>query len=317
METLLILTYASICWIVFKVFKLPVNKWSMTTVVLGGVILLGSILMVMAYYHPASMTARSYFVSTPIVPNVRGKIVSVDAVPNKLVEKGDILFKLNTTPFQAAFDDLNSQLKFNQRRLEDSIKLNKVAGGSKFDIQKYENRVNSLKAKLVKAKFDLDSCVVKAPSKGYVTQVRARVGQMAVTIPMLPVMTFIPAETKYLIAGFTQEPIQNIKVGNEVEIIFSGIPGSLFHGKVTQILPALAEGEIAPGQTMVSLQRSFIRGQVPVMIEITDDMSQYHLPMGIDASVAIYSHGSIVHHVAIIRKVLLRMNSWKNFLRFH
>ena len=317
METLLILTYASICWIVFKVFKLPVNKWSMTTVVLGGVILLGSILMVMAYYHPASMTARSYFVSTPIVPNVRGKIVSVDAVPNKLVEKGDILFKLNTTPFQAAFDDLNSQLKFNQRRLEDSIKLNKVAGGSKFDIQKYENRVNSLKAKLVKAKFDLDSCVVKAPSKGYVTQVRARVGQMAVTIPMLPVMTFIPAETKYLIAGFTQEPIQNIKVGNEVEIIFSGIPGSLFHGKVTQVLPALAEGEIAPGQTMVSLQRSFIRGQVPVMIEITDDMSQYHLPMGIDASVAIYSHGSIVHHVAIIRKVLLRMNSWKNFLRFH
>ena len=289
----------------------------MTTVVLGGVILLSSILMVMAYYHPASMTARSYFVSTPIVPNVRGKVISVEAIPNELVETGDILFKIDPTPFQAAYDDLNSQLKFNQKRLEDSIKLNKVAGGSKFDIQKYENQVNSLKAKLTKAQFDLDSCIVRAPSKGYVTQVRARVGQMAVTIPMLPVMTFIPAETKYLIAGFTQEPIQNIKAGNEAEIIFPGIPGSLFHGKVIRVIPALAEGEIAPGQSMVSLQRSLRAGQVPVMIEITDDMSQYNLPMGIDASVAVYSHGGIVHHVAIIRKVLLRMSSWKNFLHFH
>jgi len=53
------------------------------------------------------------------------------------------------------------------------------------------------------------------------------------------------------------------------------------------------------------------------MIEITDDMSSYHLPMGIDAQVATYAEGPIVHHVAIIRKVLLRMSSWKNFLRFH
>ena len=317
METLLVLTYLTICWIVFKVFKISVNKWSMTTVVLGGVILLGVTLMVMAYYHPASMTARSYFVSTPIVSNVRGKLVEVNAVPNKLLEKGDILFKIDPTPFQAAVDDLSAQLKFSQKRLEDSIKLKKLAGGSTFDVENYQKEVNSIKAKLAKAQFDLDSCIVKAPTKGYVTHVRARVGQIAVPFPIAPVMTFIPAETKYLIAGFTQEPIQNLKVDNEAEIIFTGIPGRVFHGKVVQVIPALAEGEIAPGQTMVSLQRSLRRGQVPVIIEITDDMSQYHMPMGIDASVAVYSEGNIVHHVAIIRKVLLRMDSWKNFLRFH
>lgn len=317
METLLILTYLSICWIVFKVFKIPVNKWSMTTVVLGGVILLGVILMAMAYYHPASVSARSYFISTPIVSNVKGKVISVDAIPNKLLNKNDILFKIDPTPFQAVVNDLSAQLEFSKTRLDDSIKLNKLAGGSKFDIQNYAKEVNSLKAKLEKAKFDLESCVVKAPSKGYVTQVRARVGQMAVPLPLLPVMTFIPAETKYLIAGFTQEPMQNLKAGNEAEIIFSGIPGGIFHGKIIQILPALAEGEISPTQTMVSLSRSLRRGQIPVMIEITDDMSKYNMPMGIDASVAVYSEGNIVHHIAIIRKVLLRMESWKNFLRFH
>ncbi len=49
METLLILTYASVCWLVFKIFKIPVNKWSLTTVVLGGVAMLGVLLAGMAY----------------------------------------------------------------------------------------------------------------------------------------------------------------------------------------------------------------------------------------------------------------------------
>lgn len=316
MEILLISTYLSICWALFKIFKIPVNQWSLLTVVIGGVIMLSSMLMSMAYYHPASISARSYFVSTPIVSNVRGKIISVDAKPNKLLEKGEILLKIDPIPFQAVVDDLNAQIKFTEKRHQDSIKLHKLAGGSKFDIEKYEQELNSLKARVLKAQFDLDSCVVKAPTDGYVTQVRARAGMMAVPLPLMPVMTFIPAETKYIIAGFSQEPMQNLNAGDEAEIIFTGIPGKLFHGKVVQILPALAEGELSPGQNMISLNRRTGRGQIPVMIEMTDDMSEYHIPMGVDSVVAVYTEGQIVGHIAIIRKFLLRMASWKNYLRF-
>ena len=35
METLMLLTYAALCWAIFKIFKIPVNKWSLTTAVLG------------------------------------------------------------------------------------------------------------------------------------------------------------------------------------------------------------------------------------------------------------------------------------------
>ena len=155
MELLLMTTYLSICWVIFKIFKIPVNQWSLLTVVIGGVIMLGSMLMSMAYYHPASISARSYFITTPIVSNIRGKIISVDATPNKLLEKGELLFKIDPIPFQAAVDDLNAQIKFTQKRHQDSIKLNKLAGGSKFDIEKYEQELNSLKAKVLKAQFDL------------------------------------------------------------------------------------------------------------------------------------------------------------------
>ena len=61
METLLLLTYLSFCWIIFKVFKIPVNKWTMTTVVLGGIIMLGTLLGGMAYYHPATQICPVLF----------------------------------------------------------------------------------------------------------------------------------------------------------------------------------------------------------------------------------------------------------------
>ena len=38
MELLLILIYVSICYVVFKVFRIPVNQWSLATAVLGGII---------------------------------------------------------------------------------------------------------------------------------------------------------------------------------------------------------------------------------------------------------------------------------------
>ena len=172
----MVLTYATFCWIVFKVFKIPVNKWSMTTAVLGGVIMLSVILMGMAYYHPGSKSARNYFVTTLIVPNVRAKVISIEAESNVPVKKGDVLFTLEDTRYKAALEDLEAQLTFAKKRLQDTIELRRVAGGSKFDIHEWETKVESLKAKIDSAQFDLDSCVVRAPSNGYVTQVRVRPG---------------------------------------------------------------------------------------------------------------------------------------------
>ena len=38
MEMLLILTYGAICLFIFKVFRVPVNKWTVPSAVLGGVV---------------------------------------------------------------------------------------------------------------------------------------------------------------------------------------------------------------------------------------------------------------------------------------
>jgi multidrug resistance efflux pump len=317
-ETLMLLTYITICWIIFKVFKIPVNKWSLTTAILGGVIMLSAILMGMAYYHPGSKSARQYFVTTPIVPNVRAKVLEIKVRANEKVKKGDVLFTLEDTKYKAALDDLEAQLDFAKKRLIDTKELRRVAGGSKFDIHEYEKQVGSLTARVAAAQFDLDSCVVKAPSNGYVTQVRARPGQMAVTIPALPVMTFVNTDSIAFIAGFSQEPLLNIKAGNPADVIFPSVPGRSFQAHVVKVLPTMAEGEIAPDRRMFSFTTQLPQGQIPVVIEFDEDMSKYNLPLGVDGIVATYdmSH-PIWSHVAIVRKILIRMQSWQFFLRFH
>jgi hypothetical protein len=44
MELLLILTYSAICVAIFKIFKIPVNKWTLPTAALGGIFLMSFIL---------------------------------------------------------------------------------------------------------------------------------------------------------------------------------------------------------------------------------------------------------------------------------
>ena len=318
METLMLLTYAALCWIIFKVFRIPVNKWSLTTAVLGGIVMIGTMLAGMAYFHPGSQSARIYYVTTQIVPNVRGKVTEVVAKPNVPVKKGDILLKIDPTPYKAVVDDLKAQLAFAEQRLKDTRQLAETAGGSKFDVYNWEKEVASLKAKLTKAQFDLDSCVVRAPSDGYVTHVRVRPGQMAVPIPALPVMTFVNSDSATLIAGFGQEPVKNIKKGDPAEAIFVSMPGRTFQGKVKRVIPALAEGELAVNRNMASLGQQLPMGQVPVIIQLDKNITQLGLPLGVDSTVAVYgAREGFWSHVAIIRKILLRMVAWSYFLRFH
>ncbi|VCW28332.1 Inner membrane protein YiaV [Klebsiella pneumoniae] len=40
MDLLIILTYVAIAWSIFKIFKIPVNKWTVPTAALGAYLLL-------------------------------------------------------------------------------------------------------------------------------------------------------------------------------------------------------------------------------------------------------------------------------------
>jgi hypothetical protein len=47
MDLLLIMTYGALCVAVFKIFKIPLNKWTVPTAALGGVFLIGGLVLLM------------------------------------------------------------------------------------------------------------------------------------------------------------------------------------------------------------------------------------------------------------------------------
>lgn len=64
MDLLIILTYVAFAWAMFKIFKIPVNKWTIPTAALGGIFIVSGLILLMNYNHPYTFKAQSgYFYS--------------------------------------------------------------------------------------------------------------------------------------------------------------------------------------------------------------------------------------------------------------
>ena len=164
-----------------------------------------------------------------------------------------------------------------------------------------------IRAELEKARYDLERTIIRAPTGGYVSQLLLRPGMMAASLPLRPVMVFVHDEQAPMIAAFRQNSALRLRAGFEAEIVYPSIPGRVFKGVVTQVLPNLGEGQVQTGGNLLGTQIFQSVGRIPVEIEVTDDMSEYQLPTGSRAQVAVYSDHW--HHIAIMRQILLRMSS--------
>src|SRR6266567_5921552 len=100
MELLLILIYVSICFAIFKIFRIPVNQWSLATAALGGIIGISLLLLIMNYNHPFTATARIYFSATPSLPGVKGRVIEVPVAAYAPLTGGDVLFRIDPRPYQ-------------------------------------------------------------------------------------------------------------------------------------------------------------------------------------------------------------------------
>lgn len=146
---------------------------------------------------------------------------------------------------------------------------------------------------------------------GYVTQVLLSKGSFVNSMPFRPAMFFIPKQGRSVMASFRQNSLLRVKAGDEAEVVFTGIPGTVFHGKVKQVLPAIPEG-VYQAQTQLQTISFDRRNGILAEIELDPAIDEYDLPDGVAAQVAIYTDHFA--HVAVMRKVLLRMTGWMHYL---
>ncbi|MBK8970038.1 MAG: HlyD family secretion protein [Hahellaceae bacterium] len=315
MDLLLILTYTALCVFIFKVFRIPLNKWSVPTAVLGGVLLIGALIFTMNYNHPYSELSREYFVTTPIVAPVGGIVVEVPVQQGQTIEKGDVLFKVDPVPYQNRVASLKAQLKSAEMDLDRARQLMTKGAAARRDLDLAQAQVDRLKPELANALYDLERTTVTAPSRGRVAQLIARPGLMASTMPLRPLMVFVPQESHHLVAWFRQNSLLRLVPGDEAEVTFDGIPGEVFSATVLSVAPVIAEGQLQASGNLITATGNQIPGRIPVIINITDEKFAAYanqVPGGAFGQAAVYSEH--FHHVAVMRKILLRMAAWMNYL---
>ena len=127
MEVLLLGIYSFFVWLIFIKFKwLPWNIYSQVTVVIIPVVGLAVLILTLNVVAPTSADLRVYRYTIPIVSQVRGRVIEVPIEEgNRPVKKGDVLFRIDPTPYQLQVNTLTAQLataQAQQRELEESLK---------------------------------------------------------------------------------------------------------------------------------------------------------------------------------------------------
>ncbi len=112
MELILLAIYSAIVWFVFIKMKwLPWNTVSQAIVVVIPIVALTALILTLNVVAPSSADVRVLKYVVNIVPQVRGRVIEVPVEPNRPVKKGDVLYKIDPTPYQLQVNALEAQLE--------------------------------------------------------------------------------------------------------------------------------------------------------------------------------------------------------------
>lgn len=328
MIALLSLIYGSFYLLFFKKLKLFAESVRNISIFVGiGVVLIGAIVYAWWTFAPTTVDGRMFQYVIPIVPNVKGQVIDVPIEGTAVVNRGDVLFRIDPTPFQftvdqleASIDQAEAQRRLAEIQVERAAGLVRASAGAQSQLDQWnaelavaQASIASLTAQLGNAQWQLDETVVRAPYEGFVFNLQLRPGNYVTTIPMASSMSFVSTEIKPLLASFSQSAIRYISVGDEVEMVFRGRPGKVFAGKIARIARGSGSAQLSASGQMMTLTGQPENSRWAVIIEFDDLAEAETIPQSAGASIiAVYTQkGKPVH---VISKVVMRMNAWMGYL---
>ena len=307
MIVVLLNVYLAILFLLVHFRIVPFNLFWKVSPIIVLLILLVGLFIPMNWGAPqgSALVIRN---SVQIIPDVAGEVIDVPVEANKLLKTGDVLFRLDPTPYESQVKALEAKLKFEQLRLDQMTHLQSTGTGRAFDVEQRRADVDQLEAQLIGARWNLEKTTVRAPADGYVTNVALRKGARVTTAP---VMAFIDTSETIIGIEIAQNDARYLREGHPVEITFKFYPGTVFAGRVQTVLQAIAAGQVqASGQA--AAPKAIETAPFVVRITLDDQSVANRLPAGSTGTAAIFTERIVVAHV--IRKVLLRQTAIMNYV---
>jgi membrane fusion protein (multidrug efflux system) len=188
--------------------------------------------------------------SVMLAPKVPGLITAVNVDEGQKVKKGDVLVAIDERDYQNTLKQVSSELVSMEARRRDAEKnfrrLSELYDKGAVSQQQHDTasaayadmkaKYDAVSAQVAQAQLNLDNTKIKAPSDGFIAKRSAEVGQLASA--GVPLIGFVDAEERWVIANFKETEVEDIKIGADVKIEVDAISSKTYHGKVISISSA-------------------------------------------------------------------------------
>jgi multidrug resistance efflux pump len=195
--------------------------------------------------------------------------------------------------------------------------------GANADLQKAtdkkkgaEQQLLAAQAAVDKASLDLDNTLVRAASKGVITDLRADVGYYAGTGQA--VMTLVAIHNVWIEVQYTENNLGHLSKGTPVEFVLDIFPGRVFLGEIRSIGLGVSTGSPPPPGSLPGIQnnRDWLRQaqRFPVEIQFNPEqngLAVEKLRVGGQAEVIAYSEQASL--LRILGKFFIRAMSYLSY----
>lgn len=239
-----------------------------------------------------------------ITPQVSGSISALLVKDNQFVHAGDVLFRIDETPFHIAVLNAQAQLAKAQ---SDLAKANNEADRRRhlsrnyisaedldtanINVKTMQASLKVAEATLKQAEWQLTQTVVKAPVDGWVTSLSTRVGDYATTGQ--PVFALVDSHSFYVVGYFEETKLRHIRKGAPARItLYSG--SETLQGHVGSIGRAIYDQSVETDSGLVpdikpNVPWVRLAQRVPVRVELDQLPKDITLVSGTTCTVSIGS----------------------------
>ena len=179
-----------------------------------------------------------------IAPRVSGPIVHVAVQDNQQVRKGDLLFEIDPSDFQAQVDIAAGQVqndeatfKQQQQNLQRQSELFRTHVNALQDFQNAQDSFDAARAQLASAKANLELArlnlsytKVFAPVDGYVTNMNTSAGTYVTA--GIQLMALVDTSSYWIAGYFKESQLPHIQIGQKAIITMIGYEQQPFQGVV-------------------------------------------------------------------------------------
>lgn len=290
-------------------------KWSRSVIrplLTAAAIILALAALSLLYYrfvhYPWTRDAQVRANVVGIAPRVSGPIIRIPLSDNQQLRKGDLLFEIDPSTYQASLlkaEGLLQQAEADLVRAQQQLERDTLLYSKKvIDLRELQDAqddyasavaaLHSAQANLQSARLDLGFTRVLSPIDGYLTNFDTSPGTYVNAGQRL--LALVDSNSFWIAAYFTEGQLPYIQPGDSVRIKLMSRPKLIFYGKVESVGWGIYRSDGAPVNLLPQVQQTIewvrLPQRFPVRIKF-DPVISLPLRIGETASVSIIRHGPL------------------------